>query len=78
VLNNINLDPWATSPILSPQAKFSPEELQKLSQTLDIPISTLQNGLRLGEQWWPDRGQVGPVPPTDPVVYRLYEVCVST
>jgi len=28
----------------------------------------------LGSHWWPNRG-LGPMPPTDPVIYRLYEVC---
>jgi cyanate lyase len=27
----------------------------------------------LGPHWWPQRG-LGPVPPQDPVVYRLFEV----
>jgi cyanate lyase len=30
---------------------------------------------QLGSHWWPNRG-LGPMPPTDPVIYRLYEVCV--
>ena len=29
---------------------------------------------KLGSHWWPNRG-LGPMPPTDPVIYRLYEVC---
>ena len=29
---------------------------------------------RLASHWWPNRG-LGPTPPTDPVIYRLYEVC---
>jgi cyanate lyase len=53
------------------QAKLSAEELQLLSNFLEIPHANLQN--ELGEHWWPNRG-LGPVPPTDPVIYRLYEV----
>lgn len=52
------------------QAKFSTGELQKISEVLDIPTSESLNGL--GEHWWPNRG-LGPMPPTDPVIYRLYE-----
>jgi cyanate lyase len=59
----------------SSQAKFSPEELINLSEILDIPIASLQGGL--GEHWWPNRG-LGPVPPADPVIYRLYEVGPAT
>jgi cyanate lyase len=52
------------------QAKFSPEELVKVSEVLGIPHDNLTD--TLGEHWWPNRG-LGPVPPTDPVIYRLYE-----
>jgi cyanate lyase len=52
------------------QAKLSADEIQALSATLDIESTNLQSGL--GEHWWPNRG-LGPMPPTDPVVYRLYE-----
>ncbi|GLB44878.1 putative catalyzes the reaction of cyanate with bicarbonate to produce ammonia and carbon dioxide [Lyophyllum shimeji] len=52
------------------QAKFSEDELKKVSETLGIPA---QESLSvLGEHWWPHRG-IGPMPPTDPVIYRLYE-----
>ncbi|KAG6844693.1 hypothetical protein H0H87_004668 [Tephrocybe sp. NHM501043] len=52
------------------QAKFSTEELKKLSEVLDI--STEASLAALGNHWWPNRG-LGPMPPTDPVIYRLYE-----
>ncbi|PBL04100.1 Cyanase [Armillaria gallica] len=52
------------------QAKFTPEELQKVAETLEVPSSDLVGGL--GDHWWPNRG-LGPMPPTDPVIYRLYE-----
>ncbi|TFK22753.1 Cyanase [Coprinopsis marcescibilis] len=52
------------------QAKFSVEELRKLGQVLDINSLVLTE--HLGKDWWPNRG-LGPIPPTDPVIYRLYE-----
>ncbi|KAJ7760819.1 cyanate hydratase [Mycena maculata] len=52
------------------QAKFTPEELNKVSEVLEIEVGLLQAGL--GDHWWPNRG-LGPLPPTDPVIYRLYE-----
>ncbi|KAJ7685896.1 cyanate lyase C-terminal domain-containing protein [Mycena rosella] len=52
------------------QAKFTGEELASVASALDIPAGELQAGL--GDHWWPHRG-LGPVPPTDPVIYRLYE-----
>jgi len=53
------------------QAKLSTEELQLLSGFLGINHADLRS--ELGEHWWPNRG-LGPIPPTDPVIYRLYEV----
>jgi len=52
------------------QAKFNPEELDKLGQVLDIQTAGLH--AQIGSHWFPQRG-VGPVPPTDPLIYRLYE-----
>ncbi|KAJ7760847.1 hypothetical protein DFH07DRAFT_740427, partial [Mycena maculata] len=54
------------------QAKFTPEELQKVysSEVLDINVGLLRAGL--GDHWWPQKG-LGPIPPTDPVIYRLYK-----
>ncbi|KAJ8584852.1 Cyanase [Rhizopogon salebrosus TDB-379] len=53
------------------QAKLSPEELVALSQVLDLDTASVQS--ELGSHWWPNRGGLGPMPPTDPVIYRLYE-----
>ncbi|THV01064.1 Cyanase [Dendrothele bispora CBS 962.96] len=60
---------WVASAFYG-QAKFTAEELQKLSQVLGIDQSSLSGAL--GEHWWPYRG-LGPTPPSDPVIYRLYE-----
>ncbi|KAJ7081174.1 cyanate hydratase [Mycena belliarum] len=51
------------------QAKFTPEELAQLADLLGI--QGLQASLP-DDSWWPNRG-LGPSPPTDPVIYRLYE-----
>jgi cyanate lyase len=56
---------------IKPQAKFTSEELQKLGEFLEVPTAELH--ATLGEHYWPRRG-LGPMPPTDPVIYRLYEV----
>ncbi|CAK5284632.1 unnamed protein product [Mycena citricolor] len=52
------------------QAKFTPEEIQKVSAFLDVPFDSA--AAETGDSWWPNRG-LGPMPPTDPVIYRLYE-----
>ena len=52
------------------QAKFEPEDIEKISGVLDLPHGLLQSAL--GAHWWPYRG-LGQTPPQDPVIYRLYE-----
>ncbi|KAF6759793.1 Cyanase [Ephemerocybe angulata] len=53
------------------QAKFSDEDLAKLSKLLKINQEVLSS--EIGGHWWPDRGAVTEFPPKDPVIYRLYE-----
>ncbi|OCH94833.1 Cyanase [Obba rivulosa] len=60
---------WVAS-LFYGQAKATEEELAKLSQVLELPNNELQAGI--GEAWIPRRG-LGPVPPQDPVLYRLFE-----
>lgn len=55
------------------KAKFTKEELVEVSNILEIPATESRGAI--GEHWWPNRG-LGPIPPQDPVIYRLYEVLV--
>ncbi|KAH7390393.1 putative cyanate hydratase [Cadophora sp. MPI-SDFR-AT-0126] len=52
------------------QAQASAEDAKKLSNLLRVPES------KLGEQWlgFPDRGRAGPMPPVEPLIYRLFEI----
>ncbi|KAL6799658.1 cyanate lyase C-terminal domain-containing protein [Trichoderma sp. SZMC 28012] len=52
------------------QTTATPEDVDKLSAALDIPREVLAQQL-LG---FPNRGQSGPMPPTEPLIYRLYEI----
>jgi len=52
------------------QAKFTEEELAKVAELLGVPTNSAVSAL--GNHWWPSRG-LGPIPPHDPVIYRLYE-----
>ncbi|VDB99440.1 unnamed protein product [Peniophora sp. CBMAI 1063] len=52
------------------QAKGSDEELSGIAKALDIPPQAVTN--EIGAHWVPQRG-LGTTPPSDPVVYRLYE-----
>jgi len=54
------------------QAQASSEDAKKLSALLDIPHATLA-GSQLCNGF-PDRGRAGPMPPVEPLIYRLYEV----
>jgi len=60
---------WVASAFYG-QARLSPEEIDKLSSLLGIDHASLN--AQLGDSWFPHRG-LGPMPPTDPVLYRLYE-----
>ena len=52
------------------QAMASPEDIQKLSQVLDIPAEALEREL----SGFPDRGRTLDIPPRDPLIYRLFEI----
>lgn len=52
------------------QAQASPEDVAKLSSILDVEEAVLADQL-LG---FPDRGRAGPMPPVEPLIYRLYEI----
>ncbi|KAL1662826.1 cyanate lyase C-terminal domain-containing protein [Schizophyllum commune] len=51
------------------QANPDAEELAKLGEVLGL--QSLKE--EVSPQWWPMRGGLGATPPTDPVIYRLYE-----
>jgi len=52
------------------QAQASAEDVEKLSQLLGVP----QEAISTQMQGFPDRGRAGPMPPVEPLIYRLYEV----
>lgn len=54
------------------QAQASPEDAEKLSSLLGISHAELTNSQLCNG--FPDRGRAGPMPPVEPLIYRLYEV----
>ncbi|TFY61729.1 hypothetical protein EVG20_g6949 [Dentipellis fragilis] len=60
---------WVAA-LLYGQAKATSEELDKVSQVLEVDAATLH--AQLGEAFFPDRG-LGQFPPKDPLIYRLFE-----
>jgi len=56
------------------QAKANEEELRALEGVLLLRHAPLHESLSrdIGRNWYPNRG-IGPIPPTDPLIYRLFE-----
>ncbi|KAH6873652.1 cyanate lyase C-terminal domain-containing protein [Thelonectria olida] len=52
------------------QATASAEDIDRLSELLDLPKETLAAQMT----GFPNRGQAGPMPPVEPLIYRLYEI----
>jgi cyanate lyase len=52
------------------QARASPSDITTLSSLLSIP----EPALRAALAGFPNRGSVAEMPPTEPFVYRLYEI----
>ncbi|KAG4219430.1 hypothetical protein PC116_g32090, partial [Phytophthora cactorum] len=52
------------------QAQASDADIEKLTEVLGLPKGELHE-LSLG---FPNRGRAGPMPPVEPLIYRLYEV----
>lgn len=52
------------------QATASDEDAERLSKLLDLPQQMLASAMTT----FPDRGRAGPMPPVEPLIYRLYEI----
>ena len=50
---------------------MTPQDIANLARILEIQQDAIE--AELGTNWWPRRG-LGPMPPQDPVLYRLFEV----
>ncbi|RKU44949.1 Cyanate hydratase [Coniochaeta pulveracea] len=59
----------AVAGIFYGQVTASAEDVDKLSFILGVSKESLK-----GLQGFPDRGRAGPMPPVEPLIYRLYEV----
>ncbi|KAF6824544.1 cyanate hydratase [Colletotrichum plurivorum] len=59
----------AVAGIFYGQVQASEEDVDKLSELLGVDRSTLS-----GLTNFPDRGRAGPMPPVEPLIYRLYEI----
>ncbi|KAH7092010.1 cyanate lyase C-terminal domain-containing protein [Paraphoma chrysanthemicola] len=70
IAKEVGRDEVAVAAIFYGQTMASPEDIQKLSTVLDIPLETLESQL----SGFPDRGRSLDMPPKDPTIYRLYEI----
>ncbi|CAK7202386.1 Cyanate hydratase [Sporothrix eucalyptigena] len=61
----------AVAAIFYGQATASKEDVEVLAQALDLDATTLRT--QIGGVF-PDRGRAGPMPPVEPLIYRLYEI----
>lgn len=52
------------------QAQASAEDVDKLSALLGVPRDAVAAQMTA----FPDRGRAGPMPPVEPLIYRLYEI----
>ena len=62
-------DPMWVAALIYRQATASEDEASKLAQALDLPAQIAQ---KLTE--FPVKGSLDPVIPTDPLLYRFYEI----
>jgi len=69
----INKDEVWVAAVFYGQAKPDESDLKKLSVLLDIRENYLTNDLGT-KTYFPDRGGLFQMPPTDPVIYRFYEI----
>ncbi|KJZ74399.1 Cyanate hydratase [Hirsutella minnesotensis 3608] len=54
------------------QSQATDEDVERLSSLLEVPRDKLAESL--AGSGFPDRGRTVPMPPRDPLIYRLYEV----
>jgi cyanate lyase len=53
------------------QAQATPEDAARLTKLLGLSQESNLASLMMG---FPDRGRAGPMPPVEPLIYRLYEI----
>jgi len=71
----INKDEVWVAALFYGQAKATEDELRNLFNVFGVvhdSVGTDRVIAQLGSHWYPNRG-IGPIPPTDPVIYRLFE-----
>lgn len=73
----IGRDEVWTAALFYGQATPSQDDIKALEEFFGSGQSSLISSLAQPNQYNINRGDLGPMPPTDPVIYRLFEVCVN-
>lgn len=70
IAKHVGRDEVAIAAIFYGQAKPSEADVAKISEVLGVDHAQLQQAM----YGWPDRGRTVPMPPKEPLIYRLYEI----
>lgn len=70
IASHIGRDEVAVAALFYGQAQASADDVAKLSELLQVPREALAAQM----MGFPDRGRAGPMPPVEPLIYRLYEI----
>lgn len=66
---HLGRDEVAVAGMFYGQVQASSDDVEKLSELLGQPKEDLASLMN-----FPDRGRAGPMPPVEPLIYRLYEI----
>ncbi|KAJ4159933.1 uncharacterized protein LMH87_007868 [Akanthomyces muscarius] len=70
IASHIGRNEVACAALFYGQAQATADDVAKLSALLGVPRETLAAQM----MGFPDRGRAGPMPPVEPLIYRLYEI----
>jgi len=70
IADHIGREEVAVAALFYGQAQASSEDVDKLSALLEVPREAIAAQM----MGFPDRGRAGPMPPVEPLIYRLYEI----
>jgi cyanate lyase len=70
IASHLGREEVAVAALFYGQAQASPEDVDKLSALLEVP----RDAIAAQMMGFPDRGRAGPMPPVEPLIYRLYEI----
>ena len=70
IASHLGREEVAVAALFYGQAQASAEDVDKLSALLDVP----RDAIAAQMMGFPDRGRAGPMPPVEPLIYRLYEI----